>query len=393
MSLMISAHIKILIAILISASFVTRPVFANPDLIEPNAAQLVIKAPLAPGKEALITVTEQSETTPEQIQNILRSSQTQNSDIIVSTDQESVVEAVLQATSSPADKRLLRFIPIGKLANISQKIASGFSAYCARAKNTLMHDRIGLTVLTITVGYDTLIWINSTSFNLQQKSSMTIMNLIMAATFGLDRDLWSSIKSPFKNKLINIFDRFLINEKLGRFKSLSGQFLSGMALGIGVQAIRTGLLSLDHISDALVTTDFWLTAAKISGLITLTTFGWTEMSSAIDAEKQPVAKMIMKRIGEMRGIILGQLASISMVLQPQVYGHTPVIAFIIHGSLGLLVIANADRIINFLETNAVVKRIYKKVQTFENFINESFQFNSHSFHRKGNMSCKSLFVN
>ncbi|MEK6627174.1 MAG: hypothetical protein AABY53_00980 [Bdellovibrionota bacterium] len=392
MSSKISAHIKILIAILVASSFVAKPAIANPDLIEPNAAQMVIKAPLAPGKEAVITVTEQQETTPEQIQDLLRNSQTQKSDIIVSTDQESVVEAVLQATSSPSDKRLLRFIPIGKLAHASEKIASSFKAYYARAKNTLLNDRIGLTVLTITVGYDTLIWINSASFNLQQKSSMTIMNLIMAATFGLDRDLWSAIKSPIKTKLISVFDTFLMKQRLTKFKSLTGQFLSGIALGIGVQVIRTGLLSLDHISDALSTSDFWLTAAKISGLITLTSFGWTEMFSSIDAEKKPIAKMMMKRIGEMRGLILGQLASISMVLQPEVYGHIPVITFLIHGSLGLLVIANADQIINFLETNATVNRIYRKVQTFENFINKSFRFKSSQTSGAGTMSCKSLFL-
>jgi len=367
--------------------------FAGPELIESNPSHLIIKAPLANDKEALITVTEKLETTPEQIQKILADPRTQNSDIIISTDQEKVIEAAVQATSGSGDKRLLRFIPIGKLAAASQKIASGFSAYYARAKNTIMHDRIGLTILTITVGFDTMIWIHSASLDLHQKTAMVMMNLVMAATFGLDRDLWTKITSPLKHKLISVFDRFLVTEKFAAAKIISGQFLSNMFYGVTIQSIRTGLLSLDHISDAVISTDFWLNSIKISALITASSFAWTEMFGAIDIEKKPVAKMMMKRFAEIRGIILCQLASISMVLQPTVYGHTPIITFIIHGSLGLLALANADRIINFLETNTLIKRIYKKVQTFESFINEGFQFKTRGKDPgQPIMSCQSLFA-
>ncbi len=361
---------------------------ANSELIESNSPKLIIKAPLAEGKEALITATEVYSTSPQQIQQILHDSHAQNSDIIVSTDQEAVVEAVLQATSGPGDKRLVRFIPIGKLASASQKIASGFNSYYSRAKNTVLHDRIGLTVLSITVGYDTLLWIHSASLDIHQKTSMVLMNIVMAATFGLDKDLWTSMTGPLKNKLINVFDRFMVSDKLISIKVLSSQFLSNMLFGIGVQSIRTGLLSLDHISDAVMTTNFWLTSAKIAGLFTMTAFAWTEMYGAIENEKTPVAKMMMKRIGEMRWIILSQLASISMVLQPEVYGRTPIISFIVHGTLGLIVITNADKIVNFLENNKLVNRIYKKIQTFESFINEGFGIKTPRMIR----TCESLFA-
>jgi len=378
--------------ILLSLSVLSPQVFAGPELIEPNASHLVVKAPLAAGKEALISVTERLETTPEQIQAFLADSRTQNADIIISTDQEKVIEAVVKATSGPKEKRLLRIIPIGKLAAASQKIATGFKNYYTRAKNTLMHDRIGLTVLTITVGYDTMIWIHSASFDIHQKTAMVMLNLVMAATFGLDRDLWTKMTSPLKNKLIRVFDRFIVNEKIAKINVLTNQFLAGLIFGTGIQSIRTGLLSLDHLAAAVITTDFWLSAIKISALITATSFAWTEMYGAIDAEKKPIAKMMLKRLAEMRGLILCQLASISMVLQPQVYGITPVASFVVHGSLGLLALANADRIINFLESNTYINKIYKKVQTFENFINKGFQFNTDAqFPHQMRLSCQSLF--
>lgn len=363
--------------------------FATPDLFtSETTVQAVIKAPLNKDKNALITITEQAETTPEQIRNILQSQAAEQADILVSSDNEKVIESAILATSSKQDKRLLRIIPIGKLASTKQKIASGFSEYYNRAKNTVMHDRIGLTVLTITVGYDTLIWIHSASLDIHQKSAMVMMNLVMAATFGLDRDLWTKMTSPLKHRLIRVFDRFISNENLAKINVLSSQFLSNLLFGIGVQVVRTGLLSLDNISTAVITTEFWLTAMKIGGLVTATTFAWTEMFGAIDPEKQPVAKMMMKRIGELRGIVLCHLASISMVLQPHVYGNTPVISFIVHGSLGLLVILNADRIVEFIENNHFINKIYKKVQTFENYINNSLQFGSS---RRAVISCRSLF--
>ncbi len=382
------------VLILLIALFLPLKLVVASELIEPNSKpvppQLVVQVPLANGQQATITAIEIPESSVEQITEILKSKETQSSDILISTDQEEVLEKVVEITSRPQDKRLLRFIPIGKLASASQKLAAGFNTYYQNAKHTLQHDRIGLTVLSITVGYDTMLWIHSTSFDIHQKTSMVLMNLIMAATFGLDRDLWTKITSPLKYKLINVFDKFISTEKLSTVKILTSQYLSNMIFGIGVQGLRIGLLSLDHINEALMSTNFWMSAAKIAGLITLTTFAWTEFYGSIQNEKNPVAKLMMKRIGEMRGIILCQLASISMVLQPHVYGQVPIITYVIHGSIGLLVLANSERIINFLETNTFVTKIYKKIQTFENFINDGIGIKSK---KSVVRTCNSLFAN
>lgn len=361
--------------------------FANSELIESNTPKMIIKAPLSKTREALITVSEIPNSSPEQVAAILNSQEAQNSDILVSTDQESVLKAAVQATSKPNERRLLRLIPIGKLASASQKMGAGFSGYYNRAKQTFLNDRIGLTMLTITVGYDSLIWIHSASFDIHQKTAMVLMNIIMAASFGLDRDLWTKMTGPLKHKLISVFDRFLVKDKLSSVKVLAGQFLANFAFGVGVQAVRTGLLSLDHLSDAVMSTAYWVTALKIGGLFTLTAFAWSELYGSIDIEKNPVAKLTMKRISEMRWLILSQLASISMVLQPQVYGQIPIVTFIVHGTVGLIVLANAQSIIHFLESNSFVNRIYQKVQTFENFINRGLHLKTH-----GRLACHALFA-
>lgn len=343
------------------------------DILEDNTSQLLIKAPLAEGKEAIITVAELPETTPEKIQDLIANQKTKNADLLVSTDKNEVIQAVRQATSGRGDKRLVRFIPIGKIAAAGDTVASGFKQYYQNARTTLMHDRIGLTVLTITVGVDTMIWLHSSSLDIHQKTSMVMMNLVMAATFGLDRDLWSRTVRPTKNQLIKVFDRFLPSPRLSPIGTLTAQFLANMGLATAIQASRLSLLNLSTISSTVMTGDFWTTAVKIGALGTLTGFAWSELYGSIEAQRNPVAKMMMKRIGEVRGIILCQLASISMVLQPQIYGNTPIITFVVHGAIGLIALANAQRIVTWLENSRTVNNLYKKVQTFENFINNGLR--------------------
>jgi len=359
------------------------------NIVNSETPQIVVQAPLNERVTATITAAELQETTPAEIRDLLTDPKTSGSDILVTTDQSAVVSAVQEATSSARDRRLVRFLPIGQLARARDRMAAGFSEYYRNARSTLTSDRIGLTVLTITTGVDSFIWIHSTSLDLQQKTSMVLMNIVMAAAFGLDRDLWTRTTSPLKNRIINTLSRFTAPERFTAARTLTGQLIANMTLAVGVQATRLGLLSLDTLSTAVMTTDFWSTAIRIGGLATLTGFAWTEMFGAVDAQRNPVAKMMLKRIGEMRGLILCQLASISMVLQPQVYGNLPVITFVVHGAIGIIVLANTHRIVNWLETNETVRRIYRRVESFENFINNGIRLRPP---RSNGPSCRSLFA-
>lgn len=329
---------------------------------------LVVQTPVGE-QQATITLSEMPEAQPGQVEDLLADPKLKNTDVLLSTDNPEAVNAAVKATGGANDRRLLRIIPIGRLASASEKLAAGFKNYYSNVQDTLRNDRIGLTVLTITVGIDTMIWLHASSFDIHQKTSMIIMNLIMAGTFGLDRDLWGKINKPIKNRLISVFDRFMPAANLQKVKTLASQYAANFTLGMGIQLTRTGLLSLDHIRDVITTGSFWLTAMKLSALVTLTTFAWSELYSDVNAEKNPVAKTMLKRMGEARGIIMAQLASVAMVLQPHVYGSTPIASYIIHGTIGLIALMNMHRIVNWLESNRVVNKIYQKIQTFENFIN------------------------
>jgi hypothetical protein len=81
-----------------------------------------------------------------------------------------------------------------------------------------------------------------------------------------------------------------------------------------------------------------------------------------------------------------------MVLQPDVYGAVPIYSYVIHGAVGLVALMNMHRIVNWLENNSVVKKLYRKIQTFEDFINSSLKIgvpvNTHAAVK----TCRSLFA-
>lgn len=399
-------NFKYLILFTLISTLVLNPLSsfaANPPQNDENTdLTLVVQAPLNENQKVQITVTEKLESSPEEIQQILEQPELKDANILLTTDQEKVIESVVKATSSTDDSRLLRIIPLGKLASKKEKIASGFKdykekttdfvkGYKERALHTLKTDRIGVTVVLVTTAIDSYVWFHSSSYTTQQQWSMFLMNVFMSATFGLDRDLWANMTKPLKNRLIGVFDRFIVNKKLAQANVLVNQFLAGFIYGTGIQATRIGLLSLDHLYQAVSSGPFWSEATKIAGLATATSFTWTEMYSKIDLYKQPIAKIMMKRIGEIRSVIMASLASVSMVLQPEVFGSIPIIAFVTHGMIGFFVLKNHERVIEFLETNPTVYKIYQKVQTFESFINGL------GFKRKTPTTivrtCHSLFAN
>ena len=80
-----------------------------------------------------------------------------------------------------------------------------------------------------------------------------------------------------------------------------------------------------------------------------------------------------------------------MVLQPHIYGHTPMIAFIIHGTLGFLAFKNIENVINYLENNPKSIAFYKSTQGIEDKINKVI--NLFKFKKTIVLKCETLFSN
>ena len=339
-----------------------------------NQKQLVIRAPLEDGTEATITYTEFLDTTPETIDAVLKDESIKNADVVLATDQEKVIEKAALDNEQSGGERQLRILPIGRLATAKANLAAGLRWHNQNVLSTLRGDRIGLGILAISIHNDYIVWMTSTSADTYQKASMIVFNLALASTFGLNRKLWGALSDPVKEKFMRTFDRFIPSEKASFVKSMTSRLLGNLAVGTAMQFTRVGIYSLENFSHAIQTADFWLVTAKISALVSLTTFGWSELYQSIDPEKNPRAELLMRRLSDARGFIMLYFATASMVLQPEIYGNTPVISYVVQGAAGLVTFLFARRVINWLETKKAAKFFYRKLLTLEVFIHKGLTF-------------------
>ena len=332
--------------------------------------QLIVRAQLEDGTEATITYTEFLDTTPETIDAVLKDESIKNADVVLATDQEKVIEKVALDNERSAGNRQLRILPIGRLATARANLAAGLRWHNQNVLSTLTGDRIGLGILAISIHNDYVVWMTSTTADSYQKASMIIFNLALASTFGLNRKLWGALSDPVKDKFMQTFDRFIPTEKAKLAKSITSRLLGNLAVGTAMQFARVGIFSLENFHHAVQTTDFWIVTAKISALVSLTTFGWSELYQSIDPEKNPRADLLMRRLSDARGYLMLHLATASMVLQPEIYGNTPVTSYVVQGVAGFVTFLFANRVINWLETNKVGEFFYKKLLTLEVFIHK-----------------------
>ena len=135
-----------------------------------------------------------------------------------------IIEKFIQDTEQSNGDRQLRVLPTGRLAAIKQTIASGLSSHYRNVRATkaivlrgvneglsshyrnvratVRGDRITLGLLAISVHNECLVWMNATGSDMYQRDSMIFFNFALAASFGLNRKLWSNITTPLKERMI-----------------------------------------------------------------------------------------------------------------------------------------------------------------------------------------------
>lgn len=342
--------------------------------------------------------------TPAQLGEILSREETRDADILLSTDTPEVYQAVAQVVQKTEknSERMFRFMPIGKLASGREKISAGWATYKKNVSETLKYDKIGLSVLIITTSVDSFVWIHSAGFDVYQKSAMVMMNIVFAAAFGLDRDMWPKMTVPLRHRIMKTLDKLsrkfsggnAESETLYARKVLASQFLSNLTFSVGFNILRTSIMSFHDLATNVMASPFWTMSLKVGAITTLASFAWGELMAAADSQKYPVAKNALKRLSDVRNIVLSQLASLGMVLQPGVYGYSPIVAIVTSGTIGLLALIKSNRVIQWLETNRASHILFKNQRKFENFVNDaaaSLQDSAESHFYGGAGSCRQLF--
>lgn len=344
---------------------------------ESNA--LIMNVPTANGN-AQISYTEIPLESPEQLGELLERDEMRKTDILLSTDTPEIYESVaktIENTKQNSDREF-RFMPIGQLASSSEKEASGWATFKSNVKHNIRYDKIGLSIMLVTTAYDSFIWVHSASYDVYQKSAMVLMNVIFAASFGMDRDLWTRMTVPLRHKITNTLDklaaRFSLNSKKEAAYSqrvLASQFLANLTYSVGFQLIHQSIISFHELSHAVTSTPFWKMSLAVAAITTFSSFAWGELMAAADGERNPVAKNGLRRILDVRNLILSQVASMGMVLQPNIYGATPIIAIVTSGVVGLLALVKSNKVISWLERNKVSNIIFKTQRKFEDVLSDA----------------------
>lgn len=330
---------------------------------------------------------------PAQLNEFLQNKETMNSDVLLSTDNVESFTAVATAIQQheKTSDRKFRFIPIGKLASAKEKMAAGWANYTENVANTIKYDKLGLSIVTITTAYDSFIWIHAASLDVYQKSAMVMLNIVFAAAFALDRDMWTKMTVPLRHKIIDGIDKIsgkaaaALNPNEAARRVIASQFLANLTFSVGFQFLRQSIISAHDITATLSTMHFWSMSLQVAAITTLASFAWGELLAAANADKNPVAKNALKRLADVRNIVMSQLASMGMVLQPNVYGYSPIVAIVVSGSIGLLALVKSNKVIAWLEQNKLANVLFSKQRNFENLINEASNIGG------GGLSCGQLF--
>lgn len=354
------------------------------DAKSKESKNLVIDIPTPQGN-AQFSYSEVPINDPAELGEFLQREETKNSDVLLSTDTPEIYESVagaIQKTEKQSDRQF-RFMPIGKLASAREKLAASWADYKSAVGETVKFDKIGLSIAIITTTYDSFIWIHSGSLDVYQKSALVMMNVVFTAAFALDPDMWTKMTTPLNHRILRTLDKLShkISSHAGSASSyarrvLASQFLANLTFSLGFQLIRTSILSFHDLATSVMSSPFWTTSLKIAAITTLASFAWGELMAAVNAEQNPVAKNALKRIGNVRNLVMSRLASMGMVLQPDRYGYSPIVAIVVSGSIGLLMLIKSNKVVQYLERAGWANVLFKSQRKFENLVNDAVSFTS-----------------
>jgi hypothetical protein len=282
-------------------------------------------------------------------------------ELLLSTDSEDIAGAVLQRESQDEQRTgQTRVLPLGPL---QEKIKNNaVFKNLNRFKNHLIqaakNDKIGVIIVVFNTAYDSFIWIHATQYSPEARAAQVIFGTLNALVFSLDKDAWAHSARTIKNRVFKILD--LTQES--RTADVVGRFAANLTLAVGVQSLRLALLSMDRVwnlPDLLSTAgDTFL----LSLGLTFGGFGWTELARDINSSTHPASKFLVRRVAEMRSLLMGHVSPSSKLLQTNVYGYTPWVALAVHGAVGLALFLNNRYLTNLSESKLGVAFAWQKIQ-------------------------------
>jgi len=249
----------------------------------------------------------------------------------------------------------------------SIQLKSFFFSFWTHIQQSVAQDRIGFVIVFINAVYDTFLWVRHSGMGVDQKWAMILFNLSLACVFGLNKDLWSKMIKPFEKRTAQFLLLFLFSHRC-HLHRISSTFLANFFFSFLVQSVRLIILYFHQLPEFFFTSDFWVTSLGLSALLSLTSFGWSEQLAEVDEVKNPIAKDLLRRFMEVRALAMGHLSPSGKLLQPDLYGLSPIVALVIHGILGLFMFINSQKITAWFEAHPSFSKVHIYHEHFDQFL-------------------------
>jgi hypothetical protein len=310
---------------------------------------------------------------PEDIQKIFETNIKEH-DVLLSTENEDVLLNVLRSYTGPQAGVIanpshhdLSVIPLGKLIKTPKfpKTKEFYNKFKDHYHTAINHDPIGVLVLTINTGYDSFVWMHTQNLTLNERTAEVIFGMIIAATFGLNKEVWPNMVRPIHEKVLGMLHMWGskdIGKKPSNAHVLMSHFISNMSVSIGIQSLRLGIISIDQLSENFYDPKFWGTSFAISSIITFSTFSWNELMTSVSREKYPTIKKILKNFMDFRSLVLGQFTSAGKILNPEEFGYSPWAITLVNGSVGMAAMLNSKSVVNWFENHQWLNDNYVYVE-------------------------------
>lgn len=281
--------------------------------------------------------------------------------VLITTDRSDLIKEI-NSQASNSDKEVY-LAPYGDSVSAKElpKWRQSLKAYTDNIRTAAHNDRIGLMIMTVTIGYESFLWFNATNLSTLAQTSNLLYSIILIGTFGIDKDGWARATKPIQN-----FFKTITGNKNAQWdrndpRDLATRFTSSFALSLGLNVVRFSLLSMDDIIDGSLK----ISGMKIQTLIALTatisSFAWAEHIALLDRKTSPTARFFFSRVQEIRALMLGTVAATVKLLHPEVYGVLPWVALSTSGIAGILVYLNAEKIRRWAEDNRTVQKMITKM--------------------------------
>lgn len=358
-----------LLALTFSAqtSFAEETQAAN-DNPAPESISIEVPNPQNPEEKVRINVQTtfvDQEAVGDEVKRILESSDRKT---LVSSDSKEALEAAIKFPEKVA------LIPIadassdpepgtehGKVTELLRRISGNFS-------NALKKDKIGLMIVTYSVGAESLGWIHADNVSAFTKTSGIMYALMTAALLSVDKDARLRYIKPIERKWRKLLR--ISEDPTQRTKSKNAlvSYLSNVTLTMGINLGFIPILAIDKLARGTFEAGQLTMPLLLGFATTAAAFSWYEFFRAIDEKTHPRARKLARLVLNARSITLSTLASTAMLLNTADYGYTPWIALTAAGLGGLPLFFNAARIANWFESSPTMNRISRTYLRIQNII-------------------------